>query len=336
MIGYYVHHVGLGHLHRARALAMELGRHGESVTGLSSLSRPADWPGDWVRLRRDDDGTITDPTARGVLHWAPLGHGGLRTRMADIAAWIDRAAPSTVVVDVSVEVLLLARLLGVPTVAVVLPGVRGDRAHLLGLESAQAVVGFWPATASAMLSGLPSDLVARTQCVGALSRFPVTADPAARPPRERGRRHGVLMLGAGGTDLVPDDMVRLRTSTPGWSWTILDGGPQAARTDPWAALRSSDVVVTHAGQNAIAETAAARRPAVVVPQDRPYDEQRSTAQVLSAGPWPVVTRPSWASPDWAAVLDQTAELDGRLWASWCDGRAARRFAEVVSTVGAVR
>lgn len=38
MIGYYVHHHGSGHLHRARSLAAVLGR---PVTGLSTLPRPA-------------------------------------------------------------------------------------------------------------------------------------------------------------------------------------------------------------------------------------------------------------------------------------------------------
>ena len=37
VIGYYVHHVGAGHLHRARAVAQ---RTSSTVTGLSSLPRP--------------------------------------------------------------------------------------------------------------------------------------------------------------------------------------------------------------------------------------------------------------------------------------------------------
>jgi hypothetical protein len=104
--------------------------------------------------------------------------------------------------------------------------------------------------------------------------------------------------------------------------------------DPTSALRDADVVVTHAGQNALAEVAAARRPAVVVPQDRPHDEQRTTAGVLARGRWPVVVREQWPEVAWGARLDGAASLDGQLWESWCDGRAVHRFVGVVHAVAA--
>ena len=40
VIGYYVHHVGSGHRHRAGVLAARLRREGVAVTGLSSLPLP--------------------------------------------------------------------------------------------------------------------------------------------------------------------------------------------------------------------------------------------------------------------------------------------------------
>ena len=113
------------------------------------------------------------------------------------------------------------------------------------------------------------------------------------------------------------------------------GGPTGTWVaDPTAALRSADVVVTHAGQNALAEVAAARRPAVVVPQDRPHDEQRTTAGVLARGGWPVSVRETWPDAGGGARLDRTARLDGEQWATWCDGRAVHRFVGVVHAVAA--
>ncbi|MDF2492882.1 MAG: hypothetical protein K0Q58_1460, partial [Microbacterium sp.] len=82
MIGYYVHHHGRGHLHRATAIAAALGI---PVTGLSSLPRPAEWTGDWIELPLDLDDRgpdAPDVTAGGRLHWVPLGVDGLRERMA--------------------------------------------------------------------------------------------------------------------------------------------------------------------------------------------------------------------------------------------------------------
>ena len=72
MIGYYVHHHGTGHLHRALTVAPHLPG---PVTGLSSLSRPEGWCGPWIQLPRDDRAPSyagADTTANGVLHWAPL------------------------------------------------------------------------------------------------------------------------------------------------------------------------------------------------------------------------------------------------------------------------
>ena len=325
MIGYYVHHVGRGHLHRAQGLAAGLGMRGEQVTGLSSLARPRDWPGEWVALRRDDEGTAHDATANGRLHWAPLREDGLRSRMAAVSSWIEAARPDLMVVDVSVELVLLSRLHGVPTLAVVLPGRRGDAAHALGFEVADALVSFWPADVSGMSHGLSAAALGRLVPVGAMSRHPVRsrARSVARGPR----RTVVVLLGAGGHDVSASDLQRARSSTPDWDWTVLDGSPDTWVADPSSVLADADVVVTHAGQNAIAETAAARRPAIVIPQARPHDEQLVTGSVLQSG-WPAVLCPSWPQTDWPALLDRAAALDGEGWSRWCDGEAGERFAEL--------
>ena len=116
VIGYYVHHHGLGHLTRARCIADALD---EPVTVLSSLAAPENLEpfAGWVNLSRDDgDPHGRDHEAGRALHWAPLIAPGYQARMAAIAEWTKAQAPSVVVVDVSVEVAALVRLLGVPVV----------------------------------------------------------------------------------------------------------------------------------------------------------------------------------------------------------------------------
>lgn len=332
VVGYYVHHVGSGHRHRAEVLAARLAEDRVSVTGLSSLPRLPSWEGEWVRLPPDDDGDPRGVTARGHLHWAPLHHAGTRARAAAVSAWLATARPDLVVVDVSVEVLLLARLHGVPAVAVVLPGRRDDPAHLLGLGVAEALVGFWPRAARGMAPGLPDDLAERLVPVGALSRHPVR--PALHSqPHDTGRTVA-LLLGSGGHGVSADEVRAAQRATPDWEWAVLGADRSTWVADPSAALAAADVVVTHAGQNALAEAAAARRPAVVLPQERPHDEQRTTGAVLTRG-WPAVVRSSWPdAAQWPGVLDRAAALDPRRWSDWCDGWAADRFADVVLTTRA--
>lgn len=322
-VGYYVHHVGHGHLHRALALREELLARGQVVTALSSLPAVAGVP--WVRLPADDDGAPpVDPTAGGRLHWAPLRHAGLRDRTAAISAWITRCRPSVIVSDVSQEVTLLARLHGIPVVSVVQPGRREDPAHVLGFDVAQRLVGFWPS--GVRPAALPAHLAARVEPLGAMSRFA----PGGSGGRDPGGPVVVLGGSGGATAWTTTELERLQAAARREVVVLGHGGDWV--DDPDQVLRGASVAVVQAGQNAVAEVAAARVPAVVVPARRPHDEQDATAATLAGGPFPVVVLPTLRHHDWPRLLDRVAALDGRAWASWCDGGAARRFADVVLDV----
>ena len=318
MIGWYVHSHGLGHLHRLQSINAHLRT---PVTVLSSLPRPAGWQQEWVQLAQDlPRGEHTDPTAGGTLHWAPRHHPGLLERAAQLTAWVARARPSLVVVDVSVEVAVLVRTLGVPVIVVAMRGDRTDRPHRTAYDLAEALLAPWPA---ALAEPWPDSWLRKTWHVGAMSRL--DGRPATPAP---GRRQVLLLWGTGGSEVTVRDVQAAVAGTPDWSWELLGlGGGWAG--DPWGQLQKADVVVTHAGQNALAEVAAARRPAVVVPQVRPYGEQTATARALQAGGLALVF-PSWPSPDrWPGLLEQTAARDGAAWATWSDGRAAERAAALL-------
>jgi hypothetical protein len=325
VIGYYAHHHGDGHLARATAIAAHLDR---PVTLLSSRPAPAAWSGASVLLARDDEpapGPLADATAQGVLHWAPLHHAGLRERMGQLAAWIAAQRPRLLVADVSVEVALLARLTGTPVVVVAPPGRRDDPPHRLAYTTARAVLAPWPAWAQPLQG---PDVPVR--CVGAFSRFD-GRPTAARPP---GGRRVLVLGGRGGTAVTGEDLEAARRATPGWSWAAL--GPPAGRwvDDPWPLLCGADVVVTHAGANALAEVAASRRPAVVIPQPRPHDEQQHAAAALDAAGLAVVAAQWPASAQWPALLERATAIGGMRWARWAPGDGARRAAALLEELAA--
>ncbi|GGX73060.1 glycosyltransferase [Streptomyces minutiscleroticus] len=326
MIGYYVHHHGRGHLHRALCVA----RHARTpVTGLSSLPRPDGWPGPWVRLPLDTGGAPGDVTAGDRLHWAPVHHDGYRRRMGLVADWIVRRRPALLVSDVSVEIASLARLMGTPVVVAAMRGERTDPAHRLAYDMAAGLLAPWPAELPE--PGWPAAWLRKTVHVGAFSRNDHRA--RAREAAVPGRRRVLVLGGAGGSDLGPRQVEEARRATPGWDWQVVGGTGQWC-ADPWPLLCAADVVVTHAGQNALAECAAARRPAVVVPQDRPFGEQHATGRALRDGGLAVV-REAWpAADEWPDVLEESLRTGGAGWSRWSYGDGARRAAAYLDALAA--
>ncbi|MEV0355030.1 glycosyltransferase [Nocardia sp. NPDC050697] len=314
MIGYYVHHHGAGHLHRARAIAAELT---EPVTVLTSLPDPGPGFAGTVPLPRDDEGA--DPTgtdAGGALHWVPRGDRGLADRMAAIAAWIAAARPAALVVDVSVEVALLARLHGVPVVTMVLPGERVDDPHRLVHRIADRVIAAWPRE----LNDPPYLRGRDVRFVGGISRFAGRArDPDPLAP-------DVLVLaGAGGADFGAKDVAELAGRQANWRYL----GPGAWVDDPWPLLCGAGVVITHCGQGAVADIAAAGARAVLIPAARPFGEQHATAAALDAAGLAVVAE-HWPAPgEWPELLGRAAELDPDRWSAWRTTGAAARAAAVI-------
>ncbi|MFD3543318.1 glycosyltransferase [Streptomyces sp. NPDC058662] len=323
MIGYYAHHQGRGHLHRAECIAAHVRG---PVTILSSLPRPPSWAGGWVSLPRDTADSPVDPTARGRLHWVPVHHRGHRERMGAIADWIGREVPALFVSDVSVEAATLARLMGIPVVVAAMRGDRRDEAHRLAYDLADALLAPWPQ--SLPEPHWPTPWHAKAVHTGGISRYDGRARPAGGGDRAS-RRDVVVMLGAGGADLADGQLQEAARATPGWSWTVL-GGPHAEWTeDPWPVLCRATVVVTHAGQNAVAECAAARVPTVVIPQDRPYGEQHATARALRAGGLATV-RDHWPPAHaWAALLAEAAARQDR-WQHWSPGDGAARAGRMLT------
>ena len=249
--------------------------------------------------------------------------------MTMIADWVSTRRPSVMVVDVSVEVTMLVRLLGVPVVVVAMPGERTDPPHQLVYQVAHHILAAWPRTLYEPAWLVPH--AAKTTYVGGISRF----DGRPRTPRSDDERPGILVLnGSGGADLDVSAIDRCAATHPEYRWSSLGvaGGPWAE--DPWPHLCTADVVVSSAGQSSIADIASAGRPAVVVAADRPFGEQRATAAALRrAGV--AVARPHWPeSSDWRGVLEEARGLDPQGWQQWRTAGAAGRAAELIERMAA--
>ncbi|WP_314649448.1 glycosyltransferase [uncultured Microbacterium sp.] len=333
MIGWYVHHHGWGHVTRMRAIRPFLD---DDVTVFSSLPRPETLPErtTWVQLPSDADpvdaadgtrreaATLGDVTAGGALHWAPVGHPGHRARLATMATWIAENPVTAFVVDVSVEVTMLVRLLGVPTVAFAQPGERTDQPHRLGYDLADRIIAPWgPGTIEATgLRGRDD----RVRPVGAISRY----GDRARTVEPDERR--VLFL----SRTLDDDRLRRTIALlEGDGWTVDSAGARDGDRvdDVWPLICAATVVVSAAGQNGVADLAAANARAVVIGQDRPFGEQEHTARVLAAQGY-AQTAPEDASPEAIVAAVRSAAETSPEWTGWGVVGAAARAAAAIEEV----
>ncbi|WP_420749341.1 glycosyltransferase [Rhodococcus sp. O3] len=328
MIGYYIHHHGHGHRSRAAAICAHLS---SPVTALCSepISDPDGVFAETVVLPRDDAApTAQDPTAFGTLHWVPRLDSGLRRRQAAFAAWIDRARPTAIVVDVSVEIALTARLFGIPVVTVAMPGNRTDAAHQLAYRLSDRIIAAWP---RAMYE--PEWLqpfADRTSYVGGISRF----DGRPCTPPRSGEDTVLVLGGSGGSSLTAADLAAYSTCDPRFAWEGLGIAGREWVHDPWPALCRADVVVGHAGQNTVADIAAARRPAVLVAEPRPFDEQCATVTALDHAGLAVALTGWPEAQAWPGLLDRARRSDPGRWDLWCtEGAAARAAAAIEKVAG---
>jgi hypothetical protein len=265
-----------------------------------------------------------EPTAHGALHWAPHHHNGFRARMTAISNWIAAVRPVAMVTDISVEIATFARLLGVPVIVVALPGQRFDSPHALVHRLADHIIAAWPQELYAPPWLQP--YADKTSWVGGISRYDgrvceeVTPSPDTR----------VLVL-AGAHDGFGEQLGDCAEACPGTTWTAIGGTRSRWLDDPWPVICAADVVVTHAGQSAIADVAAARRRAVVIAQPRPYDEQPATATVLRRYRLATVVRRWPDTRAWPGLIAQALATDPEKWIRWEVSGAASRAARAIET-----
>lgn len=332
---WYVHDHGGGHLARARAVLPKLRRRVVVATGPGVVEEARlvlDAP---VVALPSDVPACPVPTT-GPWHHAPACPEQ-RARGRALAAAIADHRCTTAVVDVSMEVSVLARLLGLRVITVRQSGRRDDDAHRIGLASADVV---WVPQHPA-LEPVDGDVDERWSFTGAFSRF--DGRPSATDGRQLpDRRTVVLLVGAGGTSLdatawraaaVPDGWRVVIAGTPErWQHGVVEC---VGRVDPLLpVLASADVVVTSAGWAAVADGVAAGVRLVLVAERRPFGEQVVRSEAL-AGAGLAVSLDRWPAPDELSdVLAAAARLRPDDWAPYYDGRGAERAAALVDERGA--
>jgi hypothetical protein len=324
---YYVHHQGHGHLDRAKAIALQAPEWfillGTDIAGHAGAVCSIDLDDD-----RPIGGAGTGCAMTPALHYAPQDHPGIRKRVATIATMIARRAPALFVVDVSVEVGLLAVIASVPMVYVRLSDDRSDVAHEMVFRAAHRLIAPFhrdlddPAT--------PHWVVDKTIYLPGLT----AAAPSARPD-------GPVVLvvaGAGGTGYDGERIAAACRATPGFQWRCI-GLISVPAVCPgnlvivgWSAtpeleIAAASVVVGAAGDGLVSAVLGVNRPFICVPEVRPYREQEIKAEALARMMAAVVVAQWPEPPAWPDLLERALRLDSRVAVRLHDRAGAQHAAE---------
>lgn len=343
-IGYYVHHHGSGHLMRALAIAVQL--H-QPVTFLGSGLKPyaqlipptvncIHLPPD---VEEDEDRYYQEGNAVDTFHYAPLNIRGIRERNRMLCDFFSSAFPMILIVDVSVEVALFARLCGIPTIVMRQHGHRSDAAHLAAYQSAALLIAPY---SRHLQSGSPAWMDDKTVFSGGFSKY----SQANQLVPDTGTRQVAVMCGKGGTSLTQAFVVHLATSCSNYHFHSI-GDVQKTNdcdlpnitfhgelADPLPVLNACNIIIGNGGNNTVMEAASLNKTFICIPEQRPFDEQLHKAEMIAAVHRVHVVQPAGLyHTNWQQLL-QDAEENPTNWDGMINKHALPNIAYAVQKLAA--
>ncbi|MDQ1090085.1 glycosyltransferase [Siphonobacter sp. SORGH_AS_1065] len=325
-VAFYIHHHGAGHLMRSIAIAEQLTDCSVTFLGSHLRKHQSLIPSgiQWIDLPMDTAQTkdihYQPGPEVGCLHYAPLAVSGLSKRMAMLTQFLVSSEPLILVVDVSVEVTLLARLLGIPTLVIRQHGYRTDLAHRTAYESAQLLIAPYP---DWMSDPQETWMEKKTFYSGGFSRFTSLAKPLTK---EVIPRQVAVLLGQGGNSFNESILLKLADQCPEYQFHVLGILPYEEATDkqnlvfhgridhPLPVLMRSEIVIGNAGHNTVMEMADLEKKFICIAEERPFAEQQHKASFLRAKSLAItLSAADLPTTHWPTVLAEAQELNPVNW-----------------------
>lgn len=319
-LGYYAHHHGSGHCRQIDKLAALLPAEArQQLTVFTSVTSDtytfaAIDEGRIVRLPAEDEraddvlagraGQYWQPAS---LHYSPVGNSDIQQRSHKILDTIHQRHIDLMVVDVSVEVAMLCRAASVPYLYVRLPGIRDDEPHLNAFAGAVALLAPYPRTLESAMT--PDWLAKKTLYLDFINieqrnaqnyqdfiknLMQLTTDEEALSSMLEGKNTPTIVTvikGYGGHQAIDAKLPELRQLLP--HAFIISLGPidddkrhyvdiAADVNDVTPFIEHSNYLLMACGLNAVAQAYDYATVLVVLPDDRPHQEQEVMAEALIA------------------------------------------------------
>ncbi|TCD07593.1 hypothetical protein EZ449_13715 [Pedobacter frigidisoli] len=338
-IAFYVHHHGSGHLIRTLKIATQLTEYSVILLGseLNNTVHPLPENVTLIHLPPDfTDQELPIGNTPDTFHYAPIGLSGIRERMSIMADLFRRISPLILVVDVSVEVALFARLCSVPTVVIRQHGIRDDLPHLMAYQSAALIIAPF---ARAEHLGSEDWIYSKTVFTGGFSRFDHILDQSSEVRGQVG-----VLIGSGGSSINAELIESIAEKLPNHIFHVLGldrneiSNPNVywhgRLLSPESILRSCQFIIGNTGHNTVMEVASLNKRFLGIPEIRPFDEQLEKARAIQEREGiKIIGLADLADQDWPVIF-QELESETPDWQGVTDAEGAYRMAKaIIDTAG---
>ena len=321
-LGYYAHHHGSGHCRQIDKLAALLPTEArQQLTVFTSVTSDAYMfaaidEAQVVRLPAEDEraddvlagraGQYWQPAS---LHYSPVGNSDIQQRSHKILDTIYQRHIDLMIIDVSVEVAMLCRAASVPYLYVRLPGIRDDVPHLNAFAGALALLAPYPRTLEStktpewisqktlyldFINTQQRDAQTYQDFIKHLMQLITDKKALSLMLNDKDKDTPTIVTvikGYGGHQAIDAKLPELRQLLP--HAFIISLGPidedkrhyvdiAVDVSDVTPFIEHSDYLLMACGLNAVAQAYDYATPLVVLPDDRPHQEQEVMAEALIA------------------------------------------------------
>lgn len=321
-LGYYAHHHGSGHCRQIDKLAALLPTEArQQLTVFTSVTSDAYMfaaidEAQVVRLPAEDEraddvlaGRAGQYWQSASLHYSPVGNSDIQQRSHKILDTIYQRRIDLMIIDVSVEVAMLCRAASVPYLYVRLPGLRDDEPHLNAFAGALALLAPYPRTLEStktpewisqktlyldFINTQQRDAQTYQDFIKHLMQLITDKKALSLMLNDKDKDTPTIVSvikGYGGHQAIDATLPELRQLLP-YAFIISLGPIDEDKrhyvdiavdvSDVTPFIEHSDYLLMACGLNAVAQAYDYATPLVVLPDDRPHQEQEVMAEALIA------------------------------------------------------
>jgi hypothetical protein len=328
-IGYYVHHHGSGHMQTALQIIPHIK---QQVILLSSAQKPSNLPSNatFVQLENDAIESYRQPLGSAFMytpHSSRLLH-----RFQQILEAVRDYNITCMYVDVSLEVALFCKILGLTVGHNVMLGIRTDDPH----TNLYAMCDFYISDNAPQMDVTskrhgPRDV----EFIGGISRYKKTKYTSCD-----NYENVVITLSPKSESTISNAVLDTARAYPYINWHIVGAAVNIPKhpniivhgtvPDPKHIYMMADVAVGAGGHNTINEMASLGKRFICIPEDRPYQEQVAAAKALEINNMAVYC-PRWPSiKDWQELFKNLNTIDLEAFQSVVNNDAAKRAAGIIA------